>query len=157
MKTKIFIKTFFLLLILTSCSNSDDGNSNNNQATIVGKWKITAYQEAGVTLDPCEMMEKREFTTDGKTIQTYFYGSNCNTQGVNTNWRYTIENNKLLTRELGGGLNPSKDYIINYNIISLTANKLIIEGYLVDEGVNGVVPTEIPQSERFTETWDRIN
>jgi hypothetical protein len=156
MKTKTFIKTFFLFLILAACSGSDDDN-NNIQASIVGKWKITAYQEAGFTLDACEMMEKREFTTDGKTIQTYFYGSNCNTQGVNTNWRYTIENNKLLTRELGGGLNPTKDYIINYNIISLTNNKLIIEGYFVDEGVNGEIPTEIPQSERFTETWERIN
>ena len=154
MKTTTFIRTFFLFLIITACSSD---NNSNNQASITGKWKIIAYQDANATLTPCDMLEKREFTIDNKIIQTYFYGNNCNTQGTNNNWRFTIENNKLLTRELGGGYNPSKDYIINYNIISLTNNKLIIEGYFVDEGVNGIVPTEIPQSERFTETWERIN
>lgn len=155
MKTKTFIKTFLILtLTLLSCSSDDN---DTIQASNVGKWKIIDYQESGVTLEPCEMLEQREFNSEGWIIKKYYFGNNCQNEGIESNWKYTIENNKLLTRELGGGYSPNRDYLINYNIKSLTNNRLVIEGYFVDEGVNGIVPTEIPQSERFTETWERIN
>ena len=152
-------RIFFLVLLMNfsvfiSCNNDDD--NGNESVSIVGKWKIIDFQENGYTLDACEMMEQREYKTDNTIIKTYFYGNNCQNSGT-SNWTYSISDNKLFTKEPNGGLNPNKDYIINYNIISLTNTKLIIEGYFVDEGVNGVTPTEIPQNERFTETWEKIN
>jgi len=101
------------------------------------------------------MMEQREFKTDDTIKINYFFGDNCQNSGIN-NWTFTVSNNKLFTKEPNGGLNPDNDYIINYNILELNSTTLIIEGYYVDEGVDGITPQEIPTGQRFTETWKRI-
>ena len=102
------------------------------------------------------MMEHREFKADNTMKQFYFYGNGCQNSGIN-NWTYSVSENKLFTNKPNGGLNSDKDYIINYNFVELNSTTLIIEGYYVDEGVDGVTPQEIPDEERFTETWERIN
>jgi hypothetical protein len=154
-KNKIFLLLLILCLIF-SCSSDKDNSNSYNSSDIIGIWKIIDFQENGATLDDCEMMEQREFKTDNTIKQFYFYGNNCQNSGTN-DWIFTVSDNKLFTKEPNGGYNGNNDYIINYNIIELTATKLIIEGYYVDEGVDGIKAEEIPSGERFKETWERIN
>lgn len=144
------------VLLAISCS-SDDGESQTSNSSILGKWKITNYEEQGQELEECEWLETKEYLSTGKIKDTYFYGNNCSTQGMNDNTLFTIEGDRLLTREPNGGMNPSKDYKVKYIIRSLNESTMVLEGYFVDEGVDGITPTEIPVAERFTETWQKVN
>jgi hypothetical protein len=154
-KNKIFLAVLTICLIF-SCSSDNDSSNLVNSSDIIGKWKIIDFQENGFTLDECEMMAEREFKTDNTIKKLYFYGNNCQNSGT-SDWTFTVSENKLFTKEPNGGHNSSKDYIVNYNILELNSTTLTIEGYFVDEGVDGVTRQEIPSADRFTETWERIN
>ena len=152
-----FTLTLLSVIMILACNNEDDSINNSDDESIVGKWKIIDYEDGfGFTLTECEMLEEREFRTDGMLRKTYFFGNNCQ-NSENNDWNFSVSNNKLFTNEPNGGLNQNNDYIINYNIVELNSTTLIIEGYYVDEGVDGETPQEIPSGERFTETWERIN
>lgn len=157
MKKIKFTLTILSIILVFACNNEDDSINNTDDVSIVGKLKIIDYQDGfGFTLTECEMQEEREFKTDGALRKTYFFGNNCQNSSFN-DWIFTVSENKLFTNEPNGGFNSSNDYVINYNILELNSTILIIEGYYVDEGVDGETPQEIPNGERFIETWERIN
>lgn len=158
MKKLITLISFFLLL---SCSNEENAVAFFSQNSIIGKWKITEYSdgiydnidEVEANEDACFSLQEKEFFENQTLDFKFKTGSNCQNNNV-TQKKYKIEGNILTETIEEGGVNPPNDYIVKYRITELSANTLKIEGYYVNEGVNGAVYVE--DETVFYETWVRV-
>lgn len=157
-RVALLFLTVLTVTFTSSCSSDDD--SSLNSGDIIGNWKLTNYNDPWINdieeledLEPCESLQKRAFSSENITTLTYYYGNNCQYQGTR-NDQFSISGNVLTITEPNGGYNPNTDYVVKYNIRTLNATTLVLEGFYVDEG-DGYNPN-IPQNERFTETWTRI-
>jgi len=160
MKNIYSVFTIFIISVLFLSCNKDDDNVSINQENLIGKWKITNYQDSEISnleeliqYEPCGGQDVFDFSTNGILYFSYAYGDDCSRTGTN-NLKYDLSGNVLTTIEEDGGYNPNTDYVIKYQVITITDSTLILKAVYVDDGF-GDNP-DLSNEEMFTVSFKRI-
>ena len=158
MKKNKSILSVIILFLLLACGDDDDNSSTISESKILGKWVIVKLDFEDNYLYPeCAINNNTyEFKNYENLIYITYGGSSCE-QSLTRNMKYTLEENNTLVRTIpnGGGPDSENDYVIKYNIKSLTEDELILEEYYVDEGFNDA--SIISQELRRDQIWERID
>lgn len=141
-KINLLIVLILSTLIFTSCS-SDDDNSSNNQGNIIGEWQLNkvTHSDGEVSLSNCQKQQTLTFLENGDIINYYVDNEPCNFS--TQTFQYSIDEDELTFSIPGEGINGGT-FIIKFNILELTNNKLVIQDFYDNE------EGEYPESDRET-------
>ncbi|MRT17317.1 hypothetical protein F3C99_10145 [Vitellibacter sp. q18] len=134
-----------LAVIIVSCSGDDD-SSKDYSSEILGFYELTKMTEEDGTeidvTDMCNWATNYEFTNDDKIIETHI----CEDETSFFTSGYELNDDKLkwiVYDEVA----PGQDYVIEYDIITLNSEKLVIRSYNDSYG----------DDSKTTEVYKRLN
>lgn len=135
----------FLAIIIVSCSSDDDSTIDYSNE-ILGFYELTSMTEEDGTeidvTDMCNWATHYEFTGGGEIIETHI----CDDETSYFTSGYEVNGDKLkwiVYDEMA----PGQDYVIEYDIITLNSEKLVIRSFNDSYG----------DDSKTTEVYKRLN